>query len=578
MNDYKSLDLDKVKNIIASYSDNDFVKEYILNENIDFNPLIINRKLNETKEFLKYLNDGYTISFDEIINPKLIINKAYKGVVLSPFEIVSFSNFHNHVKRIKKAISSSSELTLIKEYSDSFTLDNNLEKLINDCLDNNGNIKSSASNELLSISNEYDDISIKITSYCNNFIKENSDYLQEKSVYERNNRLVLLIKNSYKNKYNGYDYGESGSGQASYIEPDVLVSLNNKKNEMEIKKQNEINKILKALSEYISSISSQYLNNFDILLNINVVYTKAYYGFANAGVIASVGDHIFLKDVRHPLIDKDVVVSNTYTLNNDVKGIIISGSNTGGKTISLKVIGLSLCMSYLGIPILADEAIVPIFDNILVDIDNNQSIKDSLSTFSSHISTINNIVISATKNSLVLIDELISGTDPKYAEALSLSIIDRILNIGSKLIVTTHYDSIKKYGLNRKDILLSSVEFDEKLLKPTYRYIENSIGSSNAISIASRYLNDSYIINKALDIIENNKTTEEKLISELSNKIQETDKLRKELESKNIELTNKTNEYNKKLDEFNSQIETKKNELVKAFNDELNSLKNELNI
>ena len=154
--------------------------------------------------------------------------------------------------------------------------------------------------------------------------------------------------------------------------------------------------------------------------------------------------------------------------------------------------------------------------------------------------------------------------------------IDRILNIGSKLIVTTHYDSIKKYGLNRKDILLSSVEFDEKLLKPTYRYIENSIGSSNAISIASRYLNDSYIINKALDIIENNKTTEEKLLSELSNKIQETDKLKKELESKNIELTNKTNEYNKKLDEFNSQIEIKKNELVKAFNDELNSLKNEL--
>ena len=574
MNDFLSLELDKVKLNICSYTSNDYVKEYIKNELIDFNPLIIKRKIEETKEFLDFLNSNNSIDFDGIKNPTLILNKALKESILNASEILVVLNFHNHIKRIKNEITKSN-LTLIKDYTDSFSIDSNIESIIDKSIDQYGNIKSNASLELNNIDKELEENSSNISKYCSDFVKNNEEMLQEKNVCERNNRYVFLLKNSYKNKFNGYDYGQSGSGLASYIEPSSLVLLNNKNAELIDKRNEEINKILKRVTLAIKDIAKAYINNFEIMLNINVVYTKALYGYKNSGVLSSIGDHLFLKNIKHPLLDPKCVVANTYSLNSEA-GIVISGSNTGGKTVSLKVIGLSLCLSYLGIPLFAEEAIIPIYDNILVDIDNSQSLKDSLSTFSSHIMSINNIINLATNKSLVLIDELISGTDPKYAEALSLSIIDCILKIGSKLIVTTHYDSVKKYAIDRKDILLSSVEFDEENLKPTYRYIENSIGSSNALNIASKYIDNKDIINKANEYIKKSKTEEERLLEELTKKIKENDDLKLKLTEENINLNSKIEFYNNKINELEKSIENKKKELLDSFNDRLNSLINDL--
>lgn len=569
MTNYNSLDFDKVKNIIASFTPIKEAKENILHEKIDFNPLIIKRKLDETKELLDFLNKGNTISFDGIYSPVELLEKAKKNIILSSNEILDFYTFHNHARRIKNFINNDSNLGLIKEYSDSLNIDANISKTIESIIDPNGNVKNDATNELKNISSEIDANFNSINTFCINFIKNNGDYLQENNVSERNNRYVFLFKNSYKNKFEGYDYGSSGSGQASYVEPSSLVSLNNKRNELEEKKNKEIKKILQSLTNAINNLADDYINNFDILVNISSVYSKAYFGYANLGCVGELSDRLYLQNVRHPLIDQDKVVANTYSLDNDKLGIVISGSNTGGKTVSLKVIGLSICMTYLGIPVIAEKVSIPLFDKVLIDVDSNQSLKDSLSTFSAHLSSINQILNEATSNSIVLIDELISGTDPKEAEAISLSLINKLLDIKSKIIVTTHYGLVKKLAHDRNDLLLSSVEFDEESLMPTYHYIENSFGKSNAFDIANRYLDDKDVILNARNILETNRTNEEKAFNELTNKMNEIEIIKKDLENKNNELANK-------IKQFDDSVEQRKNSIIEKFNNELDLIKEDI--
>lgn len=575
MNNLNSIDFDKVKNIIAGFTPIKEAKELIINEQIIYNPLIINRKLCETREFFNYIVNSHSLSFDGIVNPCELIEKTRKGITLTSGEILDIYVFHNHANRIRNEISRS-DLTLIKEYTDSIVVEDKILDLIERSIDNNGNIKHDATFELEKIFDAINENDTRITDFCNEFIKDNSDYLQEKSVYERNNRFVFLFKNQYKNKMDGYDYGYSGSGLASYIEPSSLISFNNTKNKLEEDKNEVIDKLLKYLSEAISNYADNYVNDFEILKNISVVYAKAYFGVSNMGCIGELGDNLYLQNVKHPLIDSKKVVSNSYRLKQDKNGIVISGSNTGGKTVSLKVIGLSICMTYLGIPVIANKVTVPLFDNILVDIDNNQSIDDSLSTFSAHLSSINQILNVATNKSLILIDELISGTDPKEAEAISLSIIKKILSIGSKLICTTHYGLIKQFAFDREDIILSSVEFDKSSLMPTYKYIENSIGNSNAFEIANRYLDDESIINDAKQIVEHNRSEEERRFAELSRKIKETESLKKELTVRVSEYEENNRKLEDRIRSFDASIIGRKNQIIKDFNNELDEIKEKL--
>lgn len=575
MNNLNSIDFDKVKNIIAGFSPIEETKEFILNEQIDYNPLIINRKLSETKEFFNYIVNNHSLSFDGIVNPCELLEKTKKGVVLTSNEILDIYVFHNHANRIKNEVFKS-DLSLIKEYTDSIVVEDKILDLIERSIDNNGNIKRDATFEIEKIFDAIDENDSRITDFCNEFIKDNSEYLQEKNVYERNNRFVFLFKNQYKNKMDGYDYGSSGSGLATYIEPSSLVIFNNKKNKLEEDKYEVINKLLKYLSDAISNYADNYINDFEILKNISAVYAKAYFGVSNMGCIGELGDNLYLQNVKHPLIDSYKVVSNTYTLNKDKSGIVISGSNTGGKTVSLKVIGLSICMTYLGIPVIASKVTVPLFDNILIDIDNNQSINDSLSTFSAHISSINEILNVATNKSLILIDELISGTDPKEAEAISLSIIKKILSIGSKLICTTHYGLIKQFAYDREDIMLSSVEFDKNSLMPTYKYIENSIGDSNAFDIANRYLDDKNIINDAKTIVKENRSEEEKRFEDLTKKMREVESLKNDLTVRVSEYEENNRKLEDRIRSFDASIVGRKNQIISEFNDELDEIKEKL--
>ena len=569
MANYNNLDLNLIKEKIVEFASITEAKTFILDENVSFNPLKIKKQANETKEMLNLLNNNESFSFEGIYNINSLLDKADKNIILNGVELKNILVFHHHCNRIKNQFSKYDTSLSIRDYSDSLNINSQVFSEVERCVDNSGEIKEDASDNLKRIISDLNSVEKELYNRAHNFIDRHSSSLQEPSIYLRNDRITFLIKNSDKNKYQGYTYGTSASGLAFYVEPQSFIELNNKKISLMHDKDDEIERILQRLTYLITTISDTYKYNFDCLLNLCVIYAKARYGYLNNGIIGELKDELFFdfEDLCHPLIDSKKVVSNTYRLYEPYQGIVISGSNTGGKTVSLKAIGLSILMTYLGIPIIASKANVPIYKNIYVDIDDNQSIADSLSTFSAHISNINNILKEADENSLILIDELISGTDPKQAQAISLAILDRIKEIKAKFIITTHFDDIKNYSYEDENIMLSSVGFNMETLTPTYKYLEDSVGSSNALEIASRYFDDEEIIVNAKRYLEKNKSQQDELLDKLAKQIEDNEVLKDQLSSEKAKYNDLVKEYKQKVDEF----EKSKESLRKAFEEKLNN-------
>ena len=575
MNSYNNLDLDIIKNTIGEYTPILEAKEYINDEEVVFNPLLIRKKLQETSEALKLLNENNDISFDGIYNCNDLLIKADKGFLLNGIELRNLLVFHNHCERIVKIFNKLEGEMSIRDYTDSINLNNRVFDKVSQCIDNSGEVKDDASDRLAELNRQITSAETDLYNRAHRFIDKHGTSLQEPSFYIRNDRLTFLIKNSDKNKYQGYTYGSSASGLAYYVEPASFIEANNHLLDLKGEKTDEVERILRELSYLIASIAEDYSLNFDSLLKLSVIFAKARYGFYKQGICASLNDtkYFAFKDLCHPLIDPKKVVSNSYRLYPPYQGIVISGSNTGGKTVSLKAIGLSILMSYLGIPIIASDASLPLYDQIYVDIDDNQSIQDSLSTFSAHISNINHILNNADEKSLILIDELISGTDPKEAQAISLAILDKIKQLCSIFIITTHFDDIKNYSYNDPEILLSSVGFNMDTLTPTYRYLEDSIGSSNAIEIASRYFDDQAIIESAKRYINLNRTKEEELLEKLSRQIEENETIKEDLNSEKQKFDYLKNEYDQKIKSFEEEKNKLKDKYLKELNEYIEEIK-----
>ncbi|MBQ3295136.1 MAG: Smr/MutS family protein [Erysipelotrichaceae bacterium] len=579
MTDYNNLDLHVIKERIGEFASIAEAKSFILSEEVSFNPLKIRKNAKETAEFLDLLNRNESFSFDGIYNVDALLQKADKNIMLSGIELKNILVFHNHCNRIKKQFTKYDPELSIRDYSDSLNINEEIFRQIENCIDNSGEVKDDASDKLKSINRELEACEKDLYNRAHSFIDRHMGSLQETSIYLRNDRITFLIKSSDKNKYQGYTYGSSSSGLAYYVEPQSFIEGNNRKISLMHDREDEIVRILQHLSYLVASISEQYSYNFECLLNLCVIYAKARYGYSCNGIIGDLceGEYFSFSDLCHPLIDPKKVVSNSYRLYAPYQGIVISGSNTGGKTVSLKAIGLSILMTYLGMPIIASKAEVPIYKDIFVDIDDNQSIEDSLSTFSAHISNINSILKNADERSLILIDELISGTDPKEAQAISLAILDKIKELGSKFIITTHFDDIKNYSYKDEEILLSSVGFNMETLTPTYRYLEDSVGSSNALEIASRYIDDPDLIENAKNYLVKNKSEQEELLDKLSKQIEENEILKDELNVQKKEYEDLHKQYQDKLSEFEAAKEKLKADYEKKLNDELSDILSKAN-
>jgi len=582
MENYHGLELQAIKGIVKETCSFDLSREFIDKENVDYNPLVIDLNNNRAKEALSSCVKYGPMPFYGIRDITMILKLSQKDGVLSPNDIYAVYNHINCVKgvisynsKVEEKIPNINDLVSTLEYSDK--LANDIVKSISPY----GDILDDASSTLKGIRKEMKSTDAKLHQIANDFISKHADSLQEKTITSRDNRLTLLVKNSDKNAFGGYIHGESASHLAAYVEPAALINLNNKVNSLIYEEREEIQRILRELSGKISEESILYLANMETLVILDVIYAKAIFGYRNNGTVPTLTEnrHLYLKNARHPLIDKKSVVSNTYELNNDITTLLITGPNTGGKTVSLKIMGLFVVMSYIGIPILVDEAIIPYFDNVFEDITDDQSIIESLSTFSSHLKKLATIVNSATKNSFILIDEIGSGTDPKEGESLAIAIIDELRLRKCKTVITTHLGKLKTYGKKHDDILIASVHFDSEKMAPTYNYIEGLSGQSNAFEIARRFNLSEDIIQRAIELKAQEVTTEDELLEKLENQILENqlikDKISEELreiENRKIEINKEKNrieaEHNLHVEKANKETD-KKLTILKATAEEI---------
>ena len=397
--------------------------------------------------------------------------------------------------------------------------------------------------------------------------------LADSNIVVKNDRLCLQVKQEYKNSLKGIIHDKSSTGQTIYIEPQATYEINNELINEQNNEKEEINKILKMLSSNISSYSTELEYNITNITNLDIISAKAKYGVDFNKPELNNNGYIELVNAIHPLLDKDKAVPLNISLGKNYKTIIITGPNTGGKTVSLKTVGLLTLMAQAGLLIPVKTAKIAVFDNVFSDIGDEQSIEQSLSTFSSHMKKIVFISENINNNSLVLLDELGGGTDPVEGSALAISLLNYFMDQNVRTIITTHYPSLKEYGYENDEIMNASMEFNEETYMPTYRLLLGVSGKSNAFLISKHLgLNEEIIDNANKYLYEDNsssllmKKVEEKGLY-LNKLIEENENLKKEIQKDKYKYQNDIKE-----------LENKREDIIKKAKDDANKIYEEARV
>lgn len=409
------------------------------------------------------------------------------------------------------------------------------------------------------------DIKQKLQSYTKN--SDISKYLQDSIVTLRGDRYVIPVKQEYKSFVSGIVHDQSATGATLFIEPMAIVQLNNALREAVLEEKAEIQRILQAFTDRIAPVSANIMQAQDTICELDAIFSKVKYALDNNGALPKLNDKgiINLKKARHPLLDKDKVVPISVKLGVDYNIIVITGPNTGGKTVTLKTVGLmcAMAMSGLFIPC-EEESEVSFFEDILCDIGDEQSIEQNLSTFSGHITNLRDILNVASAGNLVLIDEVGAGTEPNEGTALALAVTEFLRKSGAKCVITTHYGKLKEYSLTTDMVENASMEFDLQTLAPTYKLVMGVPGSSNAIAIASKL----GLRQDVIDFAKNN-VDEEKLAFERV--IQNADEIRRQYESKLQDLEREKNAIaaeKARAEKLNAGLQNERNKLLDASREE----------
>ncbi|MCH5462586.1 endonuclease MutS2 [Lactobacillus sp. LC28-10] len=448
-----------------------------------------------------------------------------------------------------------------------------VSKRLSVSLEDNGRLTDEASPELRRIRRQINNFEGAIRDQMAGFTRgKNAKYLSDTLVTIRDDRYVLPVKAEYKQHFGGIVHDQSASGQTLYIEPESVVSKNNQLRESQIAERQEERRILLELSNLLRPYQTDIQDNAMLLGHLDFVNAKARYAHDMKATepILSIENQIALRQARHPLIDPKKVVPNDITIGKDYKAIIVTGPNTGGKTITLKTVGLTQLMAQSGLFITADEhSQVGLFDEVFADIGDEQSIEQNLSTFSSHIENVVSILGAASDHSLILVDELGAGTDPQEGAALAMAILDEIGAMGSEVIATTHYPELKAYGYNRPETINASMEFDNETLRPTYRLLIGIPGRSNALEIATRLGLKSTIIDEARSLTDDDSQDLNNMIADLTAQKRQADldaqaaaKTLAEAQQLEKDLKDKFDGYLKQKDQLMDQAKDDANKLV----------------
>ena len=599
----KKLNLDLVLKDIEKYCFSELSYEKIKNlEYItNYEKLVEVHKENEEGYDLlrKYPNEFKLKIFDYNASVK----KAKIDSVLSEKElfyilrnIITYDRFSRRFENIKlQEHSSYPSLTKYVVKLDDFS---DLERYLDRIIDEDGYIRPDASLELKNIKVNISKLKNKSDQILKNILRSNVKKLTEAIVTKRNDRDVILVKPEYKNDFGGIIHDESASGNTFYVEPKENVEINNEIGILKRKEREEILRILKEASEVIKENADELINSLWNFSQIEFIFSKMNFcarnGFNKQNIVNS--QELNLKKAYNPLIDKDVVVKNDVILDNKGNSLIITGPNTGGKTVILKTVGLCVYLTHLGFYIPAlEESIVGFFEDVFVDIGDEQSIENNLSTFSSHMTNIIDILNKTNDKSIILLDELCSGTDPSEGAVLSIALLEKFKNLNATMLCTTHYPEIKNYCFESEYYKNSSMEFDFEKLKPTYRFIIGLPGKSNAINISAKLGLEQSIIDEASSLLEVNVKENNLFIDKLSESIREydykleyinktldeIDEVKETLET-NLQKYEEYKEslYNDLSIELNKEIESKKEEMLviyREFKDNTSLKQHELN-
>ena len=584
----KKLNLDLVLKDVEKYCFSELSYEKIKNlEYIkNYDKLVEVHKENEEGYDLlrKYPNEFKLKIFDYNASVK----KAKIDSVLSEKElfyilrnIITYDRFSRRFENIKlQEHSNYPSLTKYVVKLDDFS---DLERYLDRIIDEDGYIRPDASLELKNIKVNIAKLKNKSDQILKNILRSNVKKLTEAIVTKRNDRDVILVKPEYKNDFGGIIHDKSASGNTFYVEPKENVEINNEIGILKRKEKEEILRILKEASEVIKEKADELINSLWNFSQIEFIFSKMNFctrnGFNKQNIVNS--QELNLKKAYNPLIDKDVVVKNDVILDNKGNSLIITGPNTGGKTVILKTVGLCVYLSHLGFYIPAlEESTVGFFEDVFVDVGDEQSIENNLSTFSSHMTNIIDILNKTNDKSIILLDELCSGTDPSEGAVLSIALLEKFKNLNATMLCTTHYPEIKNYCFESEYYKNSSMEFDFEKLKPTYRFIIGLPGKSNAINISAKLGLEESIIEEASSLLEVNTKENNLFIDKLSESIreydykleyinkslEEIDEVKETLES-NLQKYEEYKEslYNDLSIELNKEIEEKKEEMLEIY-------------
>lgn len=498
------------------------------------------------------------------IGPSL--HRARIGGMLNPTELLNIATTIFGGRRLKRFLLSLHEeypIPLMFDMAELLTEQKALEDQINNCIDENAVVVDSASAALAKIRSELRTSEARVRERLESMIRNTSiqKMLQDSLVTIRGDRFVIPVKQEYRSHFGGMIHDQSASGATLFIEPEAIVMLNNKIRELKLKEEAEVEKILRILTATVADLTEELVSDLGVLTQFDFIFAKAGLARELKATMPMMNDRGFIKirKGRHPLIAKEIVVPLDLELGNNYTSIIVTGPNTGGKTVSLKTVGLLTLMAMSGMFVPAEEeSQLCVFDGIYADIGDEQSIEQNLSTFSSHMTNIISILRDMTPKSLVLFDELGAGTDPAEGSALAISLLEYIHRMGCRMIATTHYSELKAYAFERDGIINASMEFDIATLSPTYRLLLGVPGRSNAFAIAERLGLPKTIIDQARGQVGEDDLRVESMIASL-----EENRLTAEAERNSAEeLKREAMELRKELDAQKTKFEEQRDKLM----------------
>lgn len=558
---YKKLELDKILELLAEQTSSDSCRDKALKLSPSFDEAEIRRELQKT-------NDAFTLSakfgtprFRRIKDISFSLRRCKSGSALSFRELLDVADILRETNMLCDWFGQceSMENSLSEYFRELYPI-KDLEQRISESIISEEEMSDAASPELASIRKRIVRQGMNIREQLDKLIKSRSTqkFLQEAIVTMRDGRYVVPVRSEYKNEVSGLVHDTSATGQTFFIEPMSVVEANNEIRVLKSREQAEIERITQELSARVGENADSIANNFRMAQILELYFAKANLGAKMRGVAANIVSEprISLHQARHPLIDQNSVVPITVELGGAYSSLMITGPNTGGKTVAIKTIGLLTLMTMCGLMIPAgDGSEVGIFGGIYVDIGDEQSIEQSLSTFSSHMVNVVKILSLADDRSLVLIDELGSGTDPVEGAALAVSILSTLREQGAKVAATTHYQEVKMYALQTEGVENASCEFDVNTLKPTYRLIVGVPGKSNAFAISQRLGMPDYVIDRAKELVSTENKRFEQVVDALEKSRQELEALKESaaISERNAKMTE--SELKQKLSDLEQQKE-----------------------